>query len=374
MAPAEARLASELARRDGDAFVHVGDRCDAAFAYCTDGAAVDRPAAFVLTSNRSVLCVPESLAADFSGDAVREFDPERRHPGQVAASVLTDDGVEGTVLAPPAIPHDAALFLEAAGYELASTDAVASARERKTQSELDRIERAQEIAAGGMDWAREILADAEPSDGELSWDGEALTADRLRREVDAAIAAAGGDPARNTRIGVGGPPVAPAVGEAVRLRPAATLTVAVAPREPGGYHGRLARTVVVDGNGGWERRAHVSVTSARRAALATLSDGAGTNAAAVREELGAELGAYGFDPTPGSGDVLAELGGGVGLERRELPQLPADRELPAGTALAIRPGLSDPERGHVETVDVLIVTDDGVRPLADHSLSLAPGG
>jgi Xaa-Pro aminopeptidase len=321
-----------------------------------------------------VLCVPESVAADFSGDAVREFDPERRHPGQVAASVLTDDGVEGTVLAPPAIPHDAALFLEAAGYELASTDAVASARERKTQSELDRIERAQEIAAGGMDWAREILADAEPSDGELSWDGEALTADRLRREVDAAIAAAGGDPARNTRIGVGGPPVAPAVGEAVRLRPAATLTVAVAPREPGGYHGRLARTVVVDGNGGWERRAHVSVTSARRAALATLSDGAGTNAAAVREELGAELGAYGFDPTPGSGDVLAELGGGVGLERRELPQLPADRELPAGTALAIRPGLSDPERGHVETVDVLIVTDDGVRPLADHSLSLAPGG
>lgn len=377
--PDYGRLVSAVDDADAAAFVHVGDRRDPDFSYCAGGARPERRSAFVQTTEETVLCVPEALAPSaeraFSGDAVRAFDPERRHPGLAAADALAELGVEGTVLTPPAIGHDAALYVERAGYELSSTDAVARARERKTGAELARVERAQAIAATGIDRARAVLGAASVDGDRLVRDGEELTAERLRREVDAAMAAAGGDPARTTRIGVDGPPVDPAVGgadaDAIPLRPAATITVAVAPREPGGYHGRLARTLVVDGDGGWERRANVAVRNAREAALAELSEGAGAAPASVRGEIVAELGAYGFDAGPESEIVVDDLGGGVGLERREAPQLSAGGELGAGTALAIRPGLSDPERGHVELADVAVVREDGVELLGDCSTSMS---
>jgi len=370
------RLVSAVDDADAAAFVHVGDRRDPDFSYCAGGARPERRSAFVLTADETVLCVPESIAPSaeqtFPGDAVRAFDPERRHPGLVAADALSDRGVEGTVLTPPAIGHDAALYVERAGHELSSTDAVARARERKTDAELSRIKRAQAIATVGLDRARAALGAASADGDRLVRDGETLTAERLGREVDAAMAGAGGDPARNTRVGVDGPPVDPAVSDReIQLRPAATITVAVAPREPGGYHGRLARTLVVDGDGGWERRANVAVRNAREAALAELSEGAGAAPASVRGEIVAELGAYGFDAGPESELVVDDFGGGVGLERHEAPRLSAGGELRAGTVLAIRPGLSDPERGHVELADVAVVREDGVELLGDHSTSMS---
>jgi len=375
------RLVSVLA--DAAAFVHVGNRHDPEFSYCAGPVRPERRSAFVLTADETVLCVPEPIAPSaeraFPGDAVRAFDPDRRHPGLAAADALADRGVGGTVLTPPAIGHDAALYLERAGYELSSTDAVAQTREQKTGAELSRIERAQAIAGAGLDRARAVLGASTVDGDRLVRDGETLTAERLGREIDAAMAGTGGDPARNTAVGVDGPPVDPALGgdpavgggDATPLRPAATITVAVAPREPGGYHGRLARTLVVDGDGGWERRANVAVRNAREAALAELSEGAGTAPASVRGEIVAELGAYGFDAGPESEVVVDELGGGVGLEQREAPRLSAGGELRAGTVLAIRPGLSDPERGHVELADVAVVREDGVDLLGDHATSMA---
>ncbi|SNZ06610.1 Xaa-Pro aminopeptidase [Natronoarchaeum philippinense] len=370
------RLAAELAERDAAALVVVGDRHDADLAYCAGGAQPARQSAVVLTPAETLLYVPDPVAGraseTFPGDAVRTFDAERRHPAQVAADAL-DDAAEGEVLTPATIGHDAALYLERAGYDVASTDAVAQARERKSDAELARIELAQQIAAAGIDRARTVLAEATVDGEQLLWDDEVLTTERLRREVDAAMAGAGGDPARNTRVGVDGPPVDPALdgAGATPLRPAATITVSVAPREPAGYHGRLSRTLVVDGEGGWERRANVATENARAAALAELSDGAGAAPASVRGEIVAELGAYGFDATPESGVVVAELGGGVGLERREAPRLTDGGEISAGTALAIRPGLSAPEQGHVELTDIAVVHEDGVELLGDYSTSMA---
>lgn len=370
------RLTSSVAETDAAAFVHVDDRRDPDFSYCAGAARPERRSAFVLTADETVLCVPEAIAPSaerrFPGDAVRAFDPDRRHPGLAAAEALADCGIEGTVLTPPAIGHDAALYVERAGYELASTDAVTKAREQKTDTELERIERAQEIAGEGLGRARSVLGEATVDGERLVRAGETLTTQRLRREVDAAMAELGGDPARNTKVGVGGPPVDPEAGdEDIRLRPAATIIVSVAPRETAGYHGRLARTLVVDGDGGWERRANVAVRNAREAALAELADGSGAAPASVRGEIVAELGAYGFDDGPESEIVVDELGGGVGLERREAPRLSSSGELRAGTALAIRPGLSDPERGHVELADVAVVREDGVDLLGDRSTSMA---
>jgi len=122
-------LAAELDERDATGFVHVGH--DSSIRYCTgyDGTS---PVAFVSTPTAAVLCLPATAedVPEFSG-TVRRFDARRRHPGQAAASVLDERSGEttGTVLVPPPIPHDAALYLEEAGYELASTDVVERARQ-----------------------------------------------------------------------------------------------------------------------------------------------------------------------------------------------------------------------------------------------------
>ncbi|MFC6729518.1 aminopeptidase P family protein, partial [Natronoarchaeum mannanilyticum] len=99
------RLASSVTDADAAAFVHVGDRCDPDFSYCAGPVRPERRSAFVLTADETALCVPESIVESaeraFPGDAVRQFDPDRRHPGLVAGDALAERGVEGTVLTPP---------------------------------------------------------------------------------------------------------------------------------------------------------------------------------------------------------------------------------------------------------------------------------
>lgn len=364
-------LAAELDEHDATGFVHVGH--DSSIRYCTgyDGAT---SVSFVYTSKAAVLCLPTTVEGipEFSG-RVRRFDSRRRHPGQAAASVLDEQSGEttGTVLVPPPIPHDAALYLEEAGYELASSDVVERVRREKTGWEQTRTTFAQGVAVEGVDRAHAVLAEAERSGDRLLWDGELLTATRLRGAIDEAMVAAGGLPSGTTRVGIGGPPETPRVD--VPIPPAATVTVEVAPREPAGYHGHLTRTLVVDGDGGWNRRAHVAVTNARSAALATLDAGAGVTTGEVHRELVAELGAYGFDPSPESGDVIANLGHGVGLDPRESPPVDGTAELPAGTVLAIRPGLATSEHGYVAVGDLILVDEDGARPVVEYPPGMQVG-
>lgn len=362
-------LDAELCERDAAAFAHIGS--GSILQYLTG---YDEPAtaAVVYTPDASVLCVPESVESvpDTSG-SVRQFDARHQHPGQAAADVL-DELLEShaeTVLTPPTITHDAALYLRTE-YELASTDAVERARRKKTESERAGITIGQDAAAAGMDRARELLAATDRSGDRLLWDGDVLTTGRLRGAIDEAIAAAGGLPCGTTRIGVDGPPES--VRADVPIPPNTTITVSLSPREPGGYHGHLTRTLVVDGDGGWDRRAHVAVTNARSAALATLDAGAGVTTGELHRELVAELGAYGFDPAPDTGDVIANLGYGVGLDPQEPPSVDGTAELAAGTVLAIRPGLATAEHGYVALGDVVVVEDGGARTLVEYPLSMEP--
>ncbi len=363
-------LDAELRERDATAFVHVGSGSMLRYLTGYEGHATT---VFVYTPDATVLCVPQTVeSVPDSPERVRRFDARQKHPGQVAVDVL-DELLESrveTVLTPPTIPHDAALYLSAE-YELASTDAIERARREKAESERTRIAVAQGVAATGLDRAREVLAAADRSGDRLLWEGDVLTTGRLWDAINTEIATAGGVPCNGTRIGVGEPPESTRTD--VAISPATTIAVSLAPREPGGYHGHLTRTLVVDGDGGWERRAHVAVTNARSAALATLDAGAGVTTGELHRELVAELGAYGFDPSPESGDVIANLGHGVGLDPREPPAVDGTTELSAGTILAVRPGLADAQQGYVALGDVIVVEEDGVRRLVEYPLSMEPG-
>jgi Xaa-Pro aminopeptidase len=346
---------------------------------------------------------------EFHDGVAREVRTERvgEHAGERAAAVVRDllgggsgdeDGgvgrddpaaAERTVLVPASISHDAAVYLERAGNALASTDAVATARSRKTGAEIDRLRRVQRAAVAGMARAETVLAESEVVEGEateretdggaggerrpaLTWEGDPLTTERLRRTVNATLAARGVRDAGDTAIGVG--PSATDLGYVGDdpIRPGETALVEVSPRGPDGYRGDLTRTFVVDGDGGWERRAYLAVESAREVALGEIEPG--VPAKSVHGEAAAELGAYGFDPNAGADEagVTHDAGHGVGLSRREAPSLSGAGELRPGNVVAVGPGVYDPGVGGVRLGDLVAVTEDGCELLAEYPFGVVP--
>ncbi|QWC19331.1 M24 family metallopeptidase [Halorubrum sp. 2020YC2] len=434
-----------VSEADAAAFIAVGDRFDDGLRYLTRFSGPDRPSALAVVpgdgaaaesdgsdadapAGRAVLCAPALFreqaerefvagardsapqSADDTGDdadggfhdgVVREVRTENvgDHAGERAAAVVADliDGGEEdetgtadrTVLTPASLPHDAAVYVERAGNELASTDAVAAARTRKTPAEVDRIRRVQRAAVAGLARAEAVLAESEVTDESdekaaddgtadgrrppLRWADDPLTTERLRREVNAALAGRGVRDAGNTVIGAG-PSAADLhyVGNDP-IRPGETVLLDVSPRGPDGYYGDVTRTFIVDGDGGWERRAYVAVEAAREAALAEVEPG--VPAKTVHGEAAAELTAYGFDPTAGEGEAgfTHGTGHGVGMSLHEGPSLSGVGELRPGHVVTIEPGVYDPDVGGVRLEDLILVTDDGYELLAEYPFGIAPG-
>jgi len=427
-------IAEAVAAADADAFVAVGDRFDDDLRYLTRFAGPDRAYALVVVpesvgseddgiAGRAVLCAPSQFReqaerefvagardrsegadgggadgdAGFHDGVAREVRTERvgDHAGERAAAVVRDlldieerDRADSdrTALVSPSIPHDAAVYLERAGNALASTDAVATARSRKTDAEVDRLRRVQRAAVAGMARAETVLAESEvvgsesDADGDsagtrepsLRWEGAPLTTERLRRVVNATLAARGVRDAGDTAIRVG-PAAADLryVGDDP-IRPGETVLIDVSPRGPDGYRGDLTRTFVVDGDGGWERRAYLAVESAREVALGEVDPGA--TAASVHGEAAAELGAYGFDPNAGEGEAgfTHGTGHGVGVSRHESPSLSGAGELRSGHVVTVGPGVYDPDIGGVRLGDLVVVTDEGCEVLAEYPFGIVP--
>ncbi|QCS41191.1 M24 family metallopeptidase [Natrinema versiforme] len=344
-----------LADRDSAAFVHAGTDRDPGIRY-----SCPHP-------------VTELTAVAYDGTAgewlVRSAaDAERGHPAERLASALADRGLEGTILTPPRVPHDAALYLEQAGFELASTDALERARGTKTAGEREAVATAQRAAGAGIRRAAAVLADATVVDGGLAIDAsdggpDPLTPARLRTAIDEAVVGAGAFPAGNTVVTPGSSADADAP-----LRPGDPIVLETAPRGPAGYYGGLARTLVVDGDGGRERRVHVGVTQSFRSARSMLTAGT-ESVTAVEADLEAEVRSFGFS----DGDAIETRVAGVGLEPRERPVAGGD-EIGPGTVVRLDVAARVNADSWIRIADVMAVTDEGERPdwLAAPSQSLSP--
>ncbi|MGQ3411459.1 M24 family metallopeptidase [Natrinema sp. LN54] len=345
-----------LADRDAAAFVHAGTERDPGIRY-----SCPQP-------------VTELTAVAYDGTAsewlVRSAaDAERGHPAERLASALADRGLEGTILTPPRVPHDAALYLERAGFELASTDALERARATKTAGERERVAAAQRAASAGIRRAAAVLADATVVDGRLAVDAsdgadpDPLTPARLRIAIDEAVVGAGAFPAGNTAVNPGS-----STDSDAPLQRGDPIVLETAPRGPAGYYGGLARTLVVDGDGGRERRVHVGVTQSFRSARSMLTAGT-ESVTAVEADLEAEVRSFGFS----DGDAIETRVAGVGLEPRERPVAGGD-EIGPGTVVRLDVAARVDADDWIRIADVMAVTDEGERPdwLAAPSQSLAP--
>ncbi|KAB1186781.1 MULTISPECIES: M24 family metallopeptidase [Haloferax] len=317
---------------------------------------------YVRVAGETHLRVPSTVdVPEVPNASVRVDD---RPAGQAAAAILADHAPDGTVLAPRTIPHDTALHLESAGYELSSTTAVRDARAIKDTEEIDAIEGVQRAAKRGITAAAVILADAHVEDETLVWGDAPLSTERIRRQVNATLAVEGVDSVGATTVTTG---TRGGRDAAVELVPGEPIVVSVSPRGPAGYRGALARTFVVDADGGWERRAHVACDAARDVSLVEAN--AGADAGFVGSEIRAETAAFGFSMND---EVTRDVGGGIGLAAREAPQLDGDTELVEGNVVRVRAAISHADNGRVELTDVLVVGEDGPRMLGDAPTGLDP--
>lgn len=352
-------LALTLENRDATAFVHAGRGREPAIRY----------------SCESIPHGQTAVAYDGAADEwlVRSVDTSDGHPAADLAATLADRGREGTILTPPHVPHDAALYLENAGFEVASTDAIARARATKTAGERDWIAVAQRAASAGIRRAASVLADAAIVDGRLAvadGDGDTvpLTPARLRIAIDEAIVGAGAFPAGNTAVNpeTVSHPDTDADGEA--LRPDEPIVLAATPRGPSGYYGGLVRTLVVDSDGGRERRVHVAVTQSFRSARSLLTAGS-ASVHTVAADLEAEVRSFGLDDS----DEVEATVSGVGLEPCEGP-IDGSDEIEPGAVVRLDVAARVDETSRLRIADVVVVTDEGERPdrLAAPAHSLSP--
>jgi Xaa-Pro aminopeptidase len=379
-------VAAEVESLGAAGFVAVGDRFDDDVGYLSRFGGPDRAYAVVVTPDRAALTAPalfdeqahrEFVAPNWGDDIEREVRAEHQsEPAGVRAALaldaFADDEGEtaGTVLTPASIPHDAALYLTEAGYDPESTSVVADARERKTAAELDCLRRVQAVTCRGMARAEAVLAEAEPDGEDLLWEGEPLTTERLRREVDAEIASHGVRSAGNTVIGAGSTAADLHYTGVDHIAPGETVLLDISPRGPHGYYGDLTRTFVVDSEGGWERRAFVAVEEAHAMALENVE--AGETAGTVHEEAAAELAAHGFRVDSSDVGFTHGVGHGVGVSLHEGPSLTGEDPLEVGNVVTIEPGVYDPETGGVRIEDLVVVTEDGYERLASYPVRFTP--
>ncbi|MHC3436537.1 M24 family metallopeptidase [Natrialbaceae archaeon A-gly3] len=334
----EAAIRENLREREAGAFVAVGPGTAPSIRYCL----ADAP--------------DHTVAIAFDGEEwLESTDTAPTHPAERLATRLSERDVPGPLLTPQNVPHDAALYLEAAGFVVASSDVLSRARAAKTAGELERVESAQAAATGGLERATAALADATAVNGSLEVDGEALTGERARRLIDEGVVAAGGFPAGNTVVDVGGRDGADP------LPAGEPIVLATAPHGPDGYHGGLVRTVVVDGDGGRERRAHVAADSALKSAATMLRAG-DQSVEAVEADLEAEVMAFGFE------DGIEASVTGVGLEPRERPG--RGDTITEGAVVRLEAAVTDVAGGDVRLAD-LVVVDEGARVLESPSRSLS---
>jgi Xaa-Pro aminopeptidase len=204
------------------------------------------------------------------------------------------------------------------------------------------VEAALSAAESGLVAAAAHLTEVTTADGRLHRDSDPLTTAALER---AASDAADAPVTVETR------------GD---LRPDDPVVVAVRPDGAA----PLARTFVVDGTGGWTRRAAVAVEMAHDAVRRVAEPG--VPARRLVDEAVAELGAYGL--ATGEGAVVHGLGTPVDGG--------SDAPLDAGTRFALDPTARDPDpetdRGTVRIGGWYVLTDSGCRPLSDLSTSLSP--
>jgi Xaa-Pro aminopeptidase len=280
---------------------------------------------------------------------------------------------------PPTFPVELADHLRANGIEVAVERRLfEDRRRRKSPTELAALRRVQRACEAALDAARALLRQAEPREGELTLDGEPLTVERVKREIERVFG--DHDVVADEFIVSHGPQTA--VGHELgsgTLRPDEPIVFDLFPRDRAtGVYSDMTRTYVVGTPGEELREYHRLVREAL--ARTTAAARPGVNGRALMEIACTFFAEHGHRTplTKEPGEVLESgflhgLGHGVGLEVHERPWLSrAGDDLVAGDVITLEPGLYRAGYGGVRLEDILVVTEDGADVVTDYPYDLVP--
>jgi len=297
---------------------------------------------------------------------------------QVYTRALREIGVAEAAV-PSRFPVEIVDHLRSQGVTLRVDRELFDGRRRsKNATEIAGLRRAQRACEAALDVARQMLRDSEARDGFLQLDGEPLTSERIKAEMqrvflahgtvaDEFIVASGAQGAVGHDMGSGR--IAADLPVVFDLWPRDTATA---------VYTDMTRTYVV-GEVPDEIREYHRLC---KEALDRTTEAAkpGVNGRALMQiacDLFAEHG-YPTQLTKKPGEVLDSgffhgLGHGVGLEVHERPRLSVTGDdLIPGDVITLEPGLYRAGYSGVRLEDILLVTDDGVETVTQYPYDLAP--
>jgi len=352
----------------------------------------DAPDPFVtLYDGETHLLFPRSLEygrakRESRADSVQryvDFDHQQKvdeHGSEAAVSYVLADFLASydvdSVAVPPRFPLKTADGLRSRGVEVtADTDGVVTEiRATKTETEIDHVREAQRANEASMAAAEELLRSATVADdGTLERNGEALTSERVKEEIevtllrhgcslDETIVACGSDAADPHDRGSG--PLSAGESIIVDIFPQSKATK---------YHADMTRTFVV-GEPSDEIAEWYDLTERAMAAafdeLEAGTTGEAVHAAVCDVYEDAGISTLRSDERTETG-FIHSTGHGVGLDVHELPRLsPNGGELEAGHVVTVEPGIYDPDVGGVRIEDLVVVTEDGYEDLTEYEKRL----
>ena len=265
------------------------------------------------------------------------------------------------------VPADFPLFwadkLRDAGFELVPAPRLLPEREFKTDDEVKLLADAEIAAQKGALRAMRVLSEAAVNNaGEIVWQGEVLTSERLRAEIDTELIRHGMLPTGTICAG-GTQSAYPHHTGSGTLYANTPIVMDIFPRSTAsGYWGDLTRTVVKGKAPDIVKRAHAAVCEAKKRSIGQIKIGA------IPAELhgNAEkiLAAHGFltgHNDAGDFGFFHGLGHGVGLEIHEAPRISPRNSAPlqGGEVFTVEPGLYYPEWGGIRQEDMVYLAADG---------------
>ncbi|MFB6229262.1 MAG: M24 family metallopeptidase [Halobacteriales archaeon] len=315
--------------------------------------------------------------ADYDFQAMREEHGKDEARRRMVAAFLGEAGVNA-VATPKRFPLETADGLRAreVAVDPDAEDTITTIRATKTDAEIDHVratQRANETALGA---AEELLSNATIEDGRLHHEGEALTAERVKEEIEVTLLREGC--ALEETIVAGGRQGADPHERGHGPLPAnEPIVIDVFPRNTETkYHADMTRTFVIGEASEEVRRRHELTIEAMEAAIEAVEPG--TTGAAIHDAVcdvyeAADYQTLRSNPEADTG-FIHSTGHGVGLDVHEQPSVaPGGEELEPGHVITIEPGLYDPEVGGMRVEDLVVVTEDGCENLTTYHTDLTPG-
>ena len=297
---------------------------------------------------------------------------------RVNSAFLADYGVD-SVFVPDRFPLSTADGLREQGHTVSvdTDDVLMDIRAVKQPDEIDHIRAAQAANEAAMAAAESLLAAASvDSDGRLSHEGDPLTSERVKHEIEATLLEDGYG--LDSTIVAGGAQAAdPHERGSGPLRADEAIIIDIFPQDKTtGYHADMTRTFCVGEPGETISEWYELTERALDAALGAVeagASGADVHAAACEVYEDAGLPTLRADPSTETG-FIHTTGHGVGLAVHEQPRLSTEGgDLAAGQVITVEPGLYDPDVGGVRIEDIIVVTEDGYENLTDYPREFVVG-